>query len=231
MVAGALSVGIGFGMQQVVSNFVSGIILLVERPIAVGDWIEVGGQQGVVKKMAVRATQIQTFDRTDVIVPNSNLITQPVTNWTRGSLQGRIIVPVTVSHGSDSREVARILHEIAEDQPTVLINPAPAVLLRGIAADGMNFELRAVLSDINGGSGVTSEINHQILARFAAAGVTIAGSSRPSRDIFLHGDTEEIVVPAAAPARPDPKARDDLAPQEAEGHTGPEDGPSGQAER
>lgn len=216
VVAGALSVGIGFGMQQVVSNFVSGIILLVERPIAVGDWIEVGGQQGVVKKMAVRATQIQTFDRTDVIVPNSNLITQPVTNWTRGSLQGRIIVPITVSHGSDSREVARILREIAEDQPTVLINPAPAVLLRGITADGMNFELRAVLSDINGGSGVTSEINHQILARFAAAGVTIAGSSRPSRDIFLHGDTEEIVVPAAAPASPDPKARDDLAPQEAE---------------
>lgn len=196
VVAGALSVGIGFGMQQVVSNFVSGIILLVERPIAVGDWIEVGGQQGIVRKMAVRATQIRTFDRTDVIVPNSNLITQPVTNWTRGSLSGRIIVPVTVSHGADSRQVARILCEIAEDQPTVLVNPAPAAMLRGILPEGMNFELRAVLSDINGGVAVTSEINHQILARFAEAGIVLAGSSRPSRDIYLHGDEG---APAPAP--------------------------------
>ncbi|QRZ13664.1 mechanosensitive ion channel family protein [Paracoccus methylovorus] len=190
-VAGALSVGIGFGMQQVVSNFVSGIILLVERPITVGDWIEVGGQQGVVKKMSVRATQIQAFDRTQVIVPNSNLITQPVTNWTRGSLAGRISVPITVAHGSDSRKVADLLREIAEDQPTVLINPAPAVLLRSITAEGQNFELRAVLSDINGGIGVTSEINHQILEHFAAAGIILPDSTRPSRDVFLHDLSKE----------------------------------------
>ncbi|MEF9601859.1 DUF3772 domain-containing protein [Paracoccus sp. PXZ] len=224
-VAGALSVGIGFGMQQVVSNFVSGIILLVERPIAVGDWIEVGGQQGVVKKMAVRATQIQTFDRTQVIVPNSNLITQPVTNWTRGSLAGRIIVPVTVAHGSDSRQVAELLRGIAEDQPTVLINPAPAVLLRSITADGLNFELRAVLSDINGGAGVSSEINHQILERFAAAGVVLPGSTRPSRDIFLHGEAE---VPEPAPKTAPLAAADPhkTTPQEAEPHDGGEFGPA-----
>ncbi|QFQ87389.1 DUF3772 domain-containing protein [Paracoccus kondratievae] len=190
-VAGALSVGIGFGMQQVVSNFVSGIILLVERPIAVGDWIEVGGQQGIVRRMAVRATQIETFDRTQVIVPNSNLITQPVTNWTRGSLAGRIVVPVTVAHGSDSRQVAEILREIAEDQPTVLVNPAPAVMLRGITADGLNFELRAILADINGGTGVVSEINHQILQRFAENGIVLPGSTRPARDIFVHEQHEE----------------------------------------
>jgi potassium efflux system protein len=233
VVAGALSVGIGFGMQQVVSNFVSGIILLVERPIAVGDWIEVGGQQGVVKKMAVRATQIQTFDRTDVIVPNSNLITQPVTNWTRGSLQGRIIVPVTVSHGADSRQVAQILREIAEDQPTVLVNPAPAVLLRSIGIDGMVFELRAILADINGGTGVISEINHQILSRFAEAAIILPGTTRPSRDIFLHkeGDvpgTEALALPVVAMLAGDDLPETEIAPQEAESHTGSEDGPSGQ---
>lgn len=234
VVAGALSVGIGFGMQQVVSNFVSGIILLVERPIAVGDWIEVGGQQGVVKKMAVRATQIQTFDRTDVIVPNSNLITQPVTNWTRGSLQGRIIVPITVGVGSDGRRVAALLREIAEDQPTVLVNPAPAVLLRTITPSGQNYELRAMLADINGGASVVSEINQQILERFAAEGIVLPGISRAAQDVFLHrAEPEpEPEEPQPAPApRPASRAADPAAPQEAEGHSGAEDGPSGQADR
>ncbi|SIR12632.1 Small-conductance mechanosensitive channel [Paracoccus thiocyanatus] len=216
-VAGALSVGIGFGMQQVVSNFVSGIILLVERPIAVGDWIEVGGQQGTVRRMAVRATQIETFDRTQVIVPNSNLITQPVTNWTRGSLAGRIIVPITVGVATDSRLVAELLREIAEDQPTVLVNPAPAVLLRSITASGQSFELRAVLSDINGGVSVVSEINHQILERFAAAGIVLPGSVRGAQDVFLHRPEETAATP------PTPVQQDAESP---DGDGGP--GPSGQ---
>lgn len=233
VVAGALSVGIGFGMQQVVSNFVSGIILLVERPIAVGDWIEVGGQQGVVKKMAVRATQIQTFDRTQIIVPNSNLITQPVTNWTRGSLQGRIIVPITVGVGSDGRMVAALLRDIAEDQPTVLVNPAPAVLLRSITPTGQNYELRAMLSDINAGVSVVSEINHQILERFAAAGIVLPGVVRGSQDIYLHraepaAEEEPAATPAIPPEAPArPVAEDQRPTQEFEGHESGEYGPAG----
>lgn len=223
-VAGALSVGIGFGMQQVVSNFVSGIILLVERPIAVGDWIEVGGQQGVVKKMAVRATQIQTFDRTQVIVPNSNLITQPVTNWTRGSLSGRIIIPITVGVTTDAKQVSDILVDIAEDQPTVLINPKPVVFLRTITASGLTFELRAVVSDINGGVAVVSAINHQILTRFADAGIVLPGISRPSTDVFLHrADDPQTPDDPDTPAEPEKPT--DVATPPASGTVGP-DGPA-----
>jgi len=186
IIAGALSVGIGFGLQNVVNNFVSGLIMLVERPVRTGDWVVVGGTEGYVQRISIRTTTIRTFERADVIVPNSDLISGQVTNWTLRNLWGRITVPVGVAYGSNTATVKEILLEIANNNADVIKGnpslPDPFVLFRGFGDSSLNFELRAIIRDVDRRLSVISDINFAIDAAFRQQGIEIPF---PQRDVNL----------------------------------------------
>jgi small-conductance mechanosensitive channel len=173
IVAGALSVGIGFGLQSIVNNFVSGLILLVERPIKVGDRVVVGDQQGYVRRISVRATEVETFDRASVIVPNSELITGRVVNWSHRDWRGAVNVKIGVAYDADPDEVIAILKKCAEEHPKVLPNPPPGVALDEFGDNALVFTLRVSLADIDEGGGVQSDLRLAVLKALRAAGIEI----------------------------------------------------------
>jgi len=171
IVAGALSVGIGFGLQSIVNNFVSGLILLVERPIKVGDWIVVGDQQGNVRRISVRSTEIETFERASLIVPNSELISGRVLNWTHRNILGRVILKITTDIKADPKKIIAILERAAREQAMVQANPAPMAALDTFAPDRIEFSLGVILSDVNAGARVKSDLHVAILGAFREAGI------------------------------------------------------------
>jgi potassium efflux system protein len=186
LIAGALSVGIGFGLQNVVNNFVSGIVLLFERPVKTGDWIVVGATQGYVKKINLRSTLIQTFDRADVIVPNAELISSQVTNLMLTDSIGRVKVPIRAAYGTDPRLVEKILVDIARAHPMVVSRSpnidAPWVLFQEFGESALMFELRAFITDIDYMMIVVSEINFSISEAFTQAGIVIPF---PQTDLYI----------------------------------------------
>ncbi len=183
-VAGALSVGIGFGLQSVVSNFVSGLILLVERPIKAGDWVVTSGGEGTVRKISVRSTEIETFDRATVIVPNATLITDSVVNWNHKSSMGRIKLAIGVGYDSNPQRVQEILLECANKNNGILDIPNPVVYFMDFGASSLDFELRCYLADVGYGLSVKSELRYAVFAALEKEGISIPF---PQQDVHIKG--------------------------------------------
>ena len=173
IIAGALSVGIGFGLQNIVNNFVSGLILLIERPIKVGDWVVVGGNEGLVRRISVRATEIQTFQRASVIVPNAEFLSNSLTNWTHKDRNGRIEIAVGVAYGSDTKRVEEILLEIANGHEEVVADPQPFVIFINFGGSSLDFELRCYTLNVMRRLRIASALRFQIDEAFREAGIEI----------------------------------------------------------
>jgi len=197
LIAGALSVGIGFGLQSIVSNFVSGLILLAERPIRVGDSIVVKGEEGWVRRIRVRATEIETFERATVIIPNSDLVSGVVKNWTHANTMGRIILKLGVGYDSDPDQVRDMLLACAGEHPQVVKTPPPRVFLLGFGDSALDFELRCVVGHVENNLIVKSDLYFAILRRFRAAGIEIPF---PQREIRLLDGKGTDAQAAARPA-------------------------------
>jgi len=210
IIAGALSVGIGFGLQNIVNNFVSGIIMLVERPVRNGDWIVVGNTEGYVQRISIRTTTIRTFDRADVIVPNSDLISGQVTNWTLGNTWGRLKLSIGVAYGSDVETVIETLLEVANNNTEVIKGnpklPDPCALFLDFGDSSLDFELRVIIRDINRRRYVTSDINRAINAAFNKKGIEIPF---PQRDVHFRGPLQIERNSRVPPEAPD----DGVSPQ------------------
>lgn len=182
VLAGALGIGIGFGLQNIVNNFVSGLILLFERPIKIGDMVVLDGEWGTVRKIGLRSTTVETFDQSEVIVPNSLLVSEKVTNWTLSNEQCRIVVPVGVAYGSDVENVLRILYEAAQTHPNVLDTPSPSAIFTAFGASSLDFELRVWAKSVAERLIIKNDLLLFIDRRFREEAIEIPF---PQRDLHL----------------------------------------------
>ena len=195
ILAGAFSVGIGFGLQSVVNNFVSGLILLAERPIKVGDLVVVGGEEGYVRKISVRSTEVETSERARVLIPNSYFITEKVKNWTLRDNTRRVVIPISVGYGCDPRKVMATLLKVAQDNPNVMTTPAASVDF-DFGADSLNFKLYAFVYDLNKGGSTSTDLRIAILDAFNEAGIAMpfqqTGAMPQNMDWFREAVAEYV---------------------------------------
>jgi potassium efflux system protein len=209
LISGALALGIGFGMQEIASNFVSGLILLFERPIRAGDFVTVGDVEGYVRSIRIRATEIETLDNQNVLVPNSELVSGRVTNWVLRDAHGRLQVRIGVAYGSDIKKVKDILESVSREHPEIITDgraPAPRALFMNFGDSSLDFELRVRVQRIERRFSVKSDLNFAIDAAFREAGISIPF---PQRDLHIVSYPEHAIETAAKvePAKPTKSAK------------------------
>jgi potassium-dependent mechanosensitive channel len=173
IIFGALSVGIGFGLQNVVNNFVSGLILMFERPIQPGDVVEVSGTSGKVREIGMRATTLTTFEGADVVVPNGTLLSEKLINWTLSDMNRRIDVEVGVAYGSDPRRVLELLHDVALGTPGITPEPAPAIVFKGFGPSSLDFGVRAWTNDFGDWVTIRTEMTARVYEALNKEGIEI----------------------------------------------------------
>lgn len=196
MAGAGLTVGLGFGLQEIFANLVSGLIILFERPIRMGDTVTVGATTGKVSRMQIRATTITDFDNRELIVPNKRFITDNVVNWTLSSPITRFVVPVGISYDSNPAEAHRLLLEIARNHPLIMSEPAPSAAFTGFGDSTLDLELRAFIAKRDDYVITLHEVNLAIEEVFRQAKIEIAF---PQQDIHIR--TIASAVEAAVPQK------------------------------
>lgn len=182
VLAGAIGIGVGFGLQNIANNFISGLIILFERPIKIGDRIEVGNVEGDVTHIGARSTTVVTNDNITIIVPNSKFISENVVNWSHNDNKVRFKIPVSVAYSSDTRSVERLLLEVARENPNVLEDPPPSVRFMEFGESGLLFELRAWTDTLTHRKGLLiSNLNFAIYDKFQQHGIEIPFPQREVR--------------------------------------------------
>ncbi len=192
VIFGMLSVGIGFGLQNITSNFVAGIILLLERPIKIGDRVMVGDTEGDILDINIRSTTIQSLDNVSIIVPNSDFISSKVVNWSHGDTRIRIAVDVGVSYDSDLDLVLRTLQEVAEEHPKVLKKPEPDILFLSFGDSAWNLRLRVWLPSPQNHHKIRSELNISIVRKFRDRNIEIPF---PQQDLHVRSAVPIPILP------------------------------------
>lgn len=200
IIAGALSFGAGLGLQNMVSNLVAGMTILFERPIKIGDWVIINGQEGIVKQINMRSTAIETWSKADVIIPNSDILSKSLVNLTYSNRMGRVEIVVGVDYDSDIELVKKTLLEIAQNTPNVAANPPPSVSFAALADSSLNFQLNAYTSNVYNKGSIGDTIREEIIKRFRSLNINIPF---PQQVVRIHRDnpavsTTEVNLPVTS---------------------------------